>query len=259
MKESTEHVSLASQTTQDSEAPVSELREMYFSLISDLRIRRKLRARSGYPTVASLLKSDFKKRLHVNIESLSATLPSTEILSLLEDFGEGLSEVLGAEIPTINVKDEFQHWVGEATTLLCGIGIEMQSICEEFLPARPDLEQRFKLALLEKTNKFFAERFSSPSGRNECRIRQRKKGDWLEAKPPADDPKMKEMSLDQLVDFITDVQKEPPPVENDDVNQEILKFRRRLETCPSPCCRVTPSLSASFLSRLIERSKSSPN
>ena len=234
------------------EGLIMEVREMYHALIGEFRVKRKLRSRSGKFSVSSLLKSDLKKRLQTSIESLSSFLSNSEVYAVLSDFGDGLAEVLGAEIPTCCVKDELSGWISEASTLMSSMGQSFQSLCKLYLPAGSDLGRDFKLSLLEKANKMYAEKVA-PSGCDEEKMCMKRKAAWLAPKPMMDDPKMRDMSLDQLVNFITDDTAPVPPSvfdSTDDFRLEISKFRKRLETIPSPPHRLTPSLSPSFLSRL---------
>ena len=248
-----EKLTLSSPTAQNC---LAEVRSLYHNLIGHFKTKRKLRHRNETFHI-SLLKGDIKNKLRSSIQTLSSVMSDTELQNVMRDFGDGIAEVLASEIPDITVREEFQAWMTETSSLMSSIGAEFHAATGEFLSSKADLAQEFKLSILEKANRSFADRLA-PKGHHHIpeRVASRKRGTWLEPPPrPSDDSHMGSMSLDQIMDFISEAEDSQPMETQDDFGLEIAQFRRRLETAWSLERKVVPLVTPEWLQRVSERQR----
>jgi hypothetical protein len=230
---------------------LSEVRSLYYSLIAHFKTKRKLRHRSEVFHI-TLLKSDVKHKLRNAVAGLSGEMPANELQNVMRDFGDGLAEILAAEIQEITVREEFQAWMSETSTLMTSIGAEFHAAAGEFLPAKADLSQEFRLSILEKANRSFADRLAPKGHHAVDRMASRKRGSWLVAPQPSEDPKLGSMSLDQIMDFISTAEEEKSE-QSDEFGSEVAQFRKKLETAWSLERKVVPLLSEQWLDRVSQR------
>ena len=80
----------------------------------------------------------------------------------------------------------------------------------------------------------------------------RKRGSWLVAPQPSEDPKLGSMSLDQIMDFISTAEEEKSE-QSDEFGSEVAQFRKKLETAWSLERKVVPLLSEQWLDRVSQR------
>lgn len=232
-------------------ASLSEVRSIYHSLITNFKAKRKLRHRNETFHI-SLLKGDIKHKLYTAISGLRASFPENDLQNVMRDFGDGLAEVLAGEIPDITVREEFQAWMSETSSLMSAIGGEFNAVVLELFSSRFDLAQEFKLSILERANRSFAERLAPKGPRIVARMSARKRGSWLVPPKPSEDPKLGNMSLDQIMDFISEVE-ETQSEPQDDFSSEVAQFRRRLESAWILERKVVPLVSEEWLQRVCQR------
>lgn len=233
------------------QACLSEVRSLYYSLITHFKTKRKLRHRNEVFHI-TLLKSDVKHKLRNAVAGLSGEMPATELQNVMRDFGDGFAEILAAEIQEITVREEFQAWMSETSTLMTSIGTEFHAATGEFLPAKADLSQEFRLSILEKANRSFADRLAPKGHHSVDRMASRKRGSWLVAPQPSEDPTLGSMSLDQIMDFISTAEEEKGE-QLDEFGPEVAQFRKKLETAWSLERKVVPLLSEEWLDRVAQR------
>lgn len=233
------------------QAALTEVRSLYSSLATNFKAKRKLRHR-GEPLHLALLKGDIRHKLASALSSLTAAMPESDVQNVMKDFGDGLADILAAEIPDIAVREEFQVWMSETPTLMYSIGAELQALTADLFPSKLDLAQEFKLAILEKANGSFAQRLAPKGSLIAGRMAARKRNSWLVPPKSSDDPKLGNMSLDEIMDFISeaeDSQSEQP----DEFGVEVAQFRRRLEGAWILERKVVPVVSDEWLQRVCRR------
>lgn len=232
---------------------LSEVRSLYHSLIAHFKTKRKLRHRNETFHIA-LLKGDVKHKLRSAVAGLSGGMAPSELQNVMRDFGDGLAEILAGEIQDITVREEFQAWMSETSALMTTIGAEFHAVAGEFLPAKADLSQEFRLSILEKANRSFADRLAPKGHHSMERTASRKRGSWLVSPQPSEDPKLGNMSLDQIMSFISETE-EPQTEQLDEFGLEVAQFRKKLETAGSLERKVVPLVSAEWLHRVTERQR----
>ena len=235
------------------QSSISEVRSLYHSLIAHFKTKRKLRHRSETFHIA-LLKGDVKHKLRTAVAGLSDEMPGSELQNVMRDFGDGLAEILAGEIQDITVREEFQLWMSETSALMTSIGTEFHAAVGEFLPSKADLSQEFRLSILEKANRSFADRLAPKGHHVMDRSASRKRGSWLVAPQPSEDPKLGNMSLDQIMNFISETE-EAQSEQLDEFGLEVAQFRKKLETAGSLDRKVVPLVSAEWLHRVAERQR----
>lgn len=233
------------------QASLAEVRSLYSSLAANFKAKRKLRHR-GEPLHIALLKGDVKHKLASAVAGLSVSMPENDVQNVMKDFGDGLADILAAETSEIAVREDFQAWMSETPTLMYSIGAELQAITADFFQSKFDLAQEFKLAILEKANSSFVQRLAPKGSLIAGHMAARKRNSWLVPPKSSEDPKLGSMSLDEIMDFISEAE-ETQGEQPDEFGLEVAQFRRRLESAWILERKVVPLVSDEWLQRVCQR------